>query len=432
MYFSNLLKKNLVMKKKIIYSFLLTLIILVSVIFYLISSSREFRADFKEFVCSEILPNNICQNLYNSYNVKFLPETQLANLELKKLNLDGNYDYKKFFLEIGNNKLIIIQLDGYIRSIELDYFSMDDTNKIVIEDINSNLTETIQSGQLLGLLIHKNNLYASYSNYSSISSCNKLNVAVANIESDYFKFNNLIKFDECQDIGPVQGGRLQPFIIDGNEGLLLTTSQNGSNFTNIKAQDDNSIFGKVLFIDLNKKDYIVFAKGLRNPQGLYVKDDLVIATEHGPKGGDEINKILKNKNYGWPDASYGETYGVGYKLRNNDFLLKNHYKRSHSDYGYEEPLYAFVPSIGISEIINVPNTFHPKWSNNFLISSLGSRSLYRVRFDDSFDKVLLTEQIYIGERIRDLIYSKDLDLIFLALEDYGQLGILKSETYKTQ
>ena len=67
-----------------------------------------------------------------------------------------------------------------------------------------------------------------------------------------------------------------------------------------------------------------------------------------------------------------------------------------------------------------------------MISSLGSRSLYRVRFDDSFDKVLLTEQIYIGERIRDLIYSKDLDLIFLALEDYGQLGILKSETYKTQ
>ena len=67
-----------------------------------------------------------------------------------------------------------------------------------------------------------------------------------------------------------------------------------------------------------------------------------------------------------------------------------------------------------------------------MISSLSGRSIYRVRFDDSFDKVLLTEQIYIERRIRDLIYSKDLDLIFLSLEDYGQLGILKSETCKTQ
>ena len=67
-----------------------------------------------------------------------------------------------------------------------------------------------------------------------------------------------------------------------------------------------------------------------------------------------------------------------------------------------------------------------------MISSLSGRSIYRVRFDNSFDKVLLTEQIYIERRIRDLIYSKDLDLIFLSLEDYGQLGILKSETYKTQ
>ena len=137
---------------------------------------------------------------------------------------------------------------------------------------------------------------------------------------------------------------------------------------------------------------------------------------------------MQNKNYGWPVASYGEPYGVGYGNRHIEFLLKNYYKKNHSSYGYEEPLYTFIPSIGISEIIKVSDKFHPKWSNNFLISSLGGISLYRVKFDEKYSRVLLTEQIYIGMRIRDLIYSEKLDLIFLALEDFGQLGILKSKT----
>ena len=325
-----------------------------------------------------------------------------------------------------NNKLIIVQAIGDIESIELTNFSKTDTNEIVIEDINSNLSSITQTGEILDLLMHKNHLYASYFNYSDSSNCRLLNIAEANIESDNFQFNNLIEFDECK--GHSGGGRLKPFIKDGNEGLLITTSQNAPNFLNMKAQDDNSIYGKILFIDLNTKEYEIFAKGFRNPQGLYVNNDLIIITEHGPRGGDEINKILQNKNYGWPVASYGEPYGVGYGNRNIEFLLKNYYKKNHSSYGYEEPLYTFIPSIGISEIIKVSDKFHPKWSNNFLISSLGGRSLYRVKFDEKYSRVLLTEQIYIGRRIRDLIYSEKLDLIFLALEDFGQLGILKPKT----
>jgi len=415
------------MKKKLIYLFILILIILISSFFYLIESSREFRAEAKEFICYRLIKNNICQNYYNSYNVKFLPETQLANLKLKKIHLvDDNYNYKKFFLEIVNNKLIIVQADyGDIKSIELTNFSKTDTNEIVIEDINSNLSSIAQTGEILDLLMHKNHLYASYFNYSDSSNCTLLNIAEANIESDNFQFNNLIEFDECKGAG---GGRLKPFIKDGNEGLLITTSENAADFLNMKAQDDNSIFGKILFIDLNTKEYEIFAKGFRNPQGLYVNNDLIITTEHGPRGGDEINKILQNKNYGWPVASYGEPYGVGYGNRHIEFLLKNYYKKNHSSYGYEEPLYTFIPSIGISEIIKVSDKFHPKWSNNFLISSLGGRSLYRVKFDEKYSRVLLTEQIYIGIRIRDLIYSEKLDLIFLALEDFGQLGILKPKT----
>ena len=46
------------------------------------------------------------------------------------------------------------------------------------------------------------------------------------------------------------------------------------------------------------------------------------------------------------------------------------YKQSHFDQGFQEPIFAFVPSIGISEIIKVPNDFNKNWQNNFLVASL--------------------------------------------------------------
>jgi glucose/arabinose dehydrogenase len=414
------------MKRKLLYIFILTLI-LYAAYFHLIKSNIKFKVQIKEFICEKLIKQSICQNLNNSYNQKFLPETQLANLELKKINLDDNYNYKKKFLEVAGTKLLIVQNDGYIKSIELSNYSNNEQKEIVVNNIESNLNKLIEqgkTGQILDIAIYKNKLYASYFNFDS-ANCKLLNISVTNIDLENFKFTNLIKFDECQD-GPIQAGRLKPFIKDGQEGLLFTLGQNSQNSLNMKAQDDNSIYGKILFINLAKKEFEIFAKGFRNPQGLFVENNLIIATDHGPRGGDEINKVLKNKNYGWPIASYGEPYGEGRRDRNNKFLLKNYYKKNHSDYGYLEPLYAFIPSIGISEIIKVSNNFHPKWSNNFLVSSLGGKSIYRVKFDQKYSRVLLAEKIYIGNRIRDLIYNEELNLIFLALEDFGQIGILKS------
>ena len=57
------------------------------------------------------------------------------------------------------------------------------------------------------------------------------------------------------------------------------------------------------------KKHEIFSLGHRTPQGLVVYDNNIIATEHGPKGGDEINKIEYKKNYGWPIVSYGSLYG---------------------------------------------------------------------------------------------------------------------------
>ena len=79
--------------------------------------------------------------------------------------------------------------------------------------------------------------------------------------------------------------------------------------------------------------------GHRNPQGLYfdTENNIILETEHGPQGGDEINFNYLSpktpKNFGWPISSYG----VPYERNENE-----NYKKSHKKYGFEEPIFSFV------------------------------------------------------------------------------------------
>ena len=207
---------------------------------------------------------------------------------------------------------------------------------------------------------------------------------------------------------------MQHFKFLGEEGILLTTGDNISDLPSLNAQDENSIFGKILFLSLEKKLLSIFSNGHRNPQGLLIKDNIILSTEHGPKGGDEINKILYGKNYGWPIASYGESYA-------NENLI---YKKNHKYNNFEEPIFSYIPSIGISEIISIPDSFSDKWQNNYLISSLNGKSLFRVKFNKNFSKIIYQEKIFIGQRIRDIKFSEKLNSIILSLEDKGELGII--------
>jgi len=87
-----------------------------------------------------------------------------------------------------------------------------------------------------------------------------------------------------------------------------------------------------------------------------------------------------------------------------------------------------MPSIGISELIILPNEFNTKWKNSVLISSLNGRSIYRIKFEDqNFDKVIYHEKIFIGERIRDIKYSKKSKYLILALERTGDIGLLANK-----
>ena len=144
--------------------------------------------------------------------------------------------------------------------------------------------------------------------------------------------------------------------------------------------------------------------GHRNPQGLFVSATGVVwETEHGPKGGDELNVIVAGANYGWPLRTYGTSYG-GYTWPYSDE------QGSHGD--YELPLLSWSPSIGISSLLVVEGNEFPTWKGDLLVASLRANSLYRIRHREG--RVTLVEKIVLERNLRDIVEMDDGTIVLLA------------------
>ena len=142
---------------------------------------------------------------------------------------------------------------------------------------------------------------------------------------------------------------------------------------------------------------------------MYDYNGLIFFTEGYNSNGDEINILKTNENYGWPVASYGEEDNLNAILQNQKEYI---YKKNHSSFGYKEPLISFYPSIQINSLIKIPENFSNYWENNFLLTS--NSNLYRIRFDKSFNKVLLFEKIVLGKPTGDILYLSKLKSFVVA------------------
>ena len=123
--------------------------------------------------------------------------------------------------------------------------------------------------------------------------------------------------------------------------LLLTLGDHDHDGVHAKdriSQDESAAYGKTWSIDMETGAASPFTIGHRNPQGLYIDPDGDIwSSEHGPKGGDELNLLVKGRNYGWPIVTYGTNYDQ------STWPLNPHQGRHE---GYEPPVYAWIPSVG--------------------------------------------------------------------------------------
>ncbi len=165
----------------------------------------------------------------------------------------------------------------------------------------------------------------------------------------------------------------------------------GYNNEAMASQSSDMDYGKVHKIDLKTKTHAVYTIGHRNPQGLYVtRHSKILATEHGPKGGDELNILTESKNFGWPYVIFGAQY------RSYEWPLSNTQGKHEN---FERPLYVWLPSIGVSNLTEITDK-SSVWNGNLIVSSLKAASLFRVALHE--ENVAYIEKIFIGERIRDL------------------------------
>ena len=154
--------------------------------------------------------------------------------------------------------------------------------------------------------------YVLYSNFSN--NCRYATILEIDNQEIILKTKCLPDLDNV-DFNGLGGG-----IVENKDKIYISIGAPEWNSRNIRklAQDRNYFYGKIIQINKITKELQIFSLGHKNPQGLAFSEDKLFAIEHGPQGGDEINLIKKNGNYGWPITSYGTEYnnGESYKKKN--------------------------------------------------------------------------------------------------------------------
>jgi glucose/arabinose dehydrogenase len=214
----------------------------------------------------------------------------------------------------------------------------------------------------------------------------------------------------------------------GNDGLLYVST--GAPFGMTAAQDPASVYGKILRLRDDGKPAAdnpfakqagarpeVFTMGHRDQLGLTVHPNgSVLAAEHGPNGGDEVNLILRGRNYGWPTYTYGRNYD-GTRLSAMPVVD-----------GIEQPLVLWVPSIAPTGITVYTGDKIAAWKGNLFVGSarIGeiprTGGLERVVLNDKLEEVRRERLLGdLHQRIRDVRQGPDGLLYVITDEDDGAL-----------
>jgi glucose/arabinose dehydrogenase len=201
-----------------------------------------------------------------------------------------------------------------------------------------------------------------------------------------------------------------------------TTSLGGPDSPNLNAQNSKSNWGKIHrfkddgsipadnpILPGNDAPSSIWTYGHRNPQGLTmhpVTGDLW-SSEHGPRGGDELNLIRKGLNYGWPLYSAGINY--------DGTVISS----GHTAAGIEPPLYTWTPSIGVCGIAFITSDAFKAWNGNLLVTGLASQKLYRCVVKDA--RITSETELLTGYgRVRNVIQGPD-GAVYVSVEGPGRI-----------
>ncbi|MEL6779114.1 MAG: PQQ-dependent sugar dehydrogenase, partial [Cyanobacteria bacterium J06597_16] len=201
-----------------------------------------------------------------------------------------------------------------------------------------------------------------------------------------------------------------PVRLEGD--LIRNQAQNlGSHLGSlVRLNDDGSAPDDNPFASTADADPAIWSYGHRNIQGvaLDAATGQVWATEHGSKGGDELNRIAAGENYGWPVVTHSQEYFGG------------EISSERSRPGMVDPLVVWTPSIAPSGLAVYRGDQVPQWQGDLFAGGLVSQSVQHIKLDDS-GAVLSQTPIDIGQRVREVDQGPDGFLYVLTDDPNGRL-----------
>lgn len=325
------------------------------------------------------------------------------------------------YLDFYNEELILMSATGILMK-----YSLKDSN-MQPQIINSNFNSfsnyqdfNIESNfGVKDILILDDEIYVSFTEKDINNGYNTSIVKSKLTNQLNFKYvlksKNFIYPDKIPEFNSHQsGGRIVPYKKDS---ILVSV---GEYRDRSRAQDNLTINGKIISVHKENGGYRIVSKGHRNPQGLSYDTirDVILSSEHGPAGGDEINIQLNSDiklNFGWPISSYGIHYDLlnkyGEHTADEKRLIEGApLHKSHKEYGFVEPIKYFNQSPGLSQVLMIE--FNDK-NLDFLVSTLGTinspyiQSMLHMRYDLDNQDLNILKHIKIGERIRDMVVDKN-------------------------
>ncbi len=301
---------------------------------------------------------------------------------------------------LPDGSLLVTELGGQLKRIDPVTFK---TTEI------ANVPESTKAGQggLMDVLVHpdfeRNRLvYLSYPGKEDGKHSTR--VSRARLEGSSLIDSETVFtaqpfFRERRHFGSrllLDGGYL--FITVGDRGNReLAQSLGTHNGKVIRLMEDGSVPQDNPFVDREGALPEIWTYGHRNPQGMakHPFNGQIWVSEHGPRGGDEINALIPGANYGWPVITYGEEYsggkiGVG----------------THAD-GMEQPLVYWVPSIGAGNIDFYTGDDYPEWTPSLLVSGLKLTRISRLELEGDGLGPETRLLANLGMRVRDLQVGPD-------------------------
>lgn len=207
-----------------------------------------------------------------------------------------------------------------------------------------------------------------------------------------------------------------PLQLDGD--LIRKQAQNLNSHLGkvVRLNDDGSIPTDNPFVGSSDADSAVWSYGHRNIQGMTFDsiNNRLWSTEHGARGGDELNLVEAGENYGWPEVTYSEEYTGG------------EISSERSRPGMVDPKVVWLSTTAPSGLAVYNSDRFSQWQGDLFAGGLISRDVRRLDLDEE-GNVLGEESIPIGQRVRDVRQSPDGMLYVLTDEQNGQLISIESE-----